>query len=301
MSWVNTVWAMRPSDAELARTLIAGRVPAIARLACRPGALTVRHATDRAGRPLLLARFEDPLVRALRGRRPPTIVLEASDTPPAADAPSLGRVVVSGTVGLIPRDEAQDAVLEYAQISADPDLFDVGSSAILLQVEPRQIRLAPPGGRPHPAWPGTANGAGWRATGWDGADRSTSPTDGLWHDTTGQDPADRVDPVDLDEYLAADPDPLYGDESDLLADLNDHHGPRLQPYLAGRLAAAGLPGTTPRAVRLDRYGLQVRPYPDWRGDPVRVSFARPVRDRSDLARVLPVFQDPPRRQDQHSC
>jgi hypothetical protein len=277
---------MRPSAAELARTLIAGRVPATARLACRPGALTVRHATDGSGRPLLLARLDDPLVRALRGRRPPTIVLEADDAPPTADAPSLGRVAVGGTVGLIPRDEAKDAVLQYAQTCADPDLFDVGSSAILLQVEVQQIRLSRPaaGGS---AWPGAANGAGWRATGWDSADRNSSPIDGLWRDAEGPEAAH---PVELDDYLAADPDPLYGDEPDLLADLHHQHGARLQPYLTGRLAAAGLPDANPRAVRLDRYGLQVRPYPDWRGDPVRICFTRPVRDRSDLAQVL--FQHP---------
>ena len=100
-------------------------------------------------------------------------------------------------------------------------------------------------------------------------------------------------PVDLDEYLAADPDPLYGDETELLADLNQQHGAQLGPYLAGRLAAAGLPGTSPRAVRLDRYGMLVAPYPGWRADPVRVSFARPVRDRADLARLLhPVLYRP---------
>jgi hypothetical protein len=281
---------MRPSAAELARTLISGRVPANARLACRPGPLRVRHATDCAGRPLLLARLDDPLVRALRGRRPPTIVLEADDAPPTADAPSLGRVAIGGSVGLIPRDEAREAILEYARTSADPDLFDVGSGAILLQVEVQQIRLCPPTVEAW-AWPGAANGAGRRATGWDSADRNTSPTDGLWRDATGLDPAH---PVDLDEYLAADPDPLYRDEPDLLADLNDQHGARLQPYMAARLAAAGLPGTTPRAVRLDRYGLQVRPYPDWTAEAVRVPFARPVHDRADLARVLTaaLFHDP---------
>jgi hypothetical protein len=277
---------MRPSIAELARTLISGRVPATARLACRPGALTVRHTTDCSGRPLLLARFDDPLVRALRGDRPPTLVLEAADTPPGPDAPSLGRVLVGGTVSLVPADEAGEAVLEYAETSADPDLFDVGLGMVLLQVEVHQIRLVRP--EPAPArsrrtWPGAANGAARSADGWAEADQRRPHAMEIFAGADGADPSLQVD---LDEYLAADPDPLYGEERDLLADLNDRHGAQLRPYLAGRLAAAGLPGTTPRPVRLDRYGLQVLPYPTWPGQPVRVSFARPVRDRSDLARLL---------------
>jgi len=295
---------MRPSAAELARTLISGRVPATARLAGRPGALHVRHATDCSGRPLLLARLDDPLVRALRGRRPPSIVLHAVDAPPSTDAPSLGWVLIGGAVTLVPEDEATDTVLEYAGTSADPDLFDVGRSAVLLRVEVLQIRLGQQGPAPRQrgCWPGAANGAAWRGHGWDGhvrgagwdcADRNSVPE--ATRDEAGplRDAAEGAAPVDLDEYLAADPDPLYGEETELLADLNQQHGAQLRPYLAGRLAAAGLPGTTPRAVRLDRYGMLVAPYPRWGAEPVRVSFARPVRDRADLARLLhPVLYQP---------
>jgi hypothetical protein len=245
-------------------------------------------------------------------------VLQASDAPPVADAPSLGRVLVGGTVSVVPKDEAAAAVLEYAETNADPDLFDVGRGVFLLQVEVAEIHLVRPGATPSSkavdGWPGNANGAGWpghgwnghvRGGGWDSTDRNNGHADeaGMWRDGSGLGTAQACLPaqaasgsasaVDLDEYVAADPDPLYRDEPDLLADLNEHHGAQLQAYLAGRLAAAGLPDTTPRAVRLDRYGLRVRPYPDWRADPVRVSFARPVRDRSDLARLLhPVLFQP---------
>lgn len=298
---------MRPSAAELARTLISGRVPATARLASRPGALQVRHATDCSGRPLLLARLDDPLVRALRGRRPPSIVLQATDAPPSTDAPSLGWVRVGGAVTLVPDDETLEAVLEYAETGADPDLFDVGRGAVLLRVEVLQICLGQqsPMPRQRGCWPGAANGAAWpghgwdghvRGAGWDSADRNSVPDatrDGAREAGPLREVVEGATPVDLDEYLAADPDPLYGEETELLADLNQQHGAQLRPYLAGRLAAAGLPGTTPRAVRLDRYGMLVAPYPRWRAEPVRVSFARPVRDRADLARLLhPVLYQP---------
>jgi hypothetical protein len=299
---------MRPSAAELARTLISGRVPATARLACRPGVVSVRHATNCSGRPLLLARLDDPLVRALRGRRPPTIVLQASDAPPSADAPSLGRVLIGGAVTLVPQDEANEAVLEYAETSADPDLFDVGRGAVLLQVEVLQIRLGQPClERRSRGWPGSANGAafsghGWdghqRRSGWDSADRNLGRAARELGRGDEVDLSDAVEatataPVDLDEYLAADPDPLYGEEQQLLDGLHQRHGAPLQNYLAGRLAAAGLPDTAPRAVRLDRYGMLVVPYPSWQAEPIRVSFARPVRDGADLARLLhPVLFQP---------
>src|SRR5262245_49725362 len=106
---------MRPSAAELARTLMAGRGVATARLACRPGRLPVRHAPDCSGRPLLLARSDDPLAQALGRGRPPTIVPQAADQPPGPDAPSLGRVLVGGTAALVPPHRQREAVLEYAE------------------------------------------------------------------------------------------------------------------------------------------------------------------------------------------
>src|SRR5262249_42958946 len=136
---------MRPSAAELARTLISGRVPATARLVGHPGSVNVRHAADRSGRPLLLARLDDRLARALRGRRPPTVVLHATDAPPSIDAPTLGWVLVGGEVTLVPEDEAPEAVLDYAETSADADLFDVGHGAVLLRVEVLQVRLGQTG------------------------------------------------------------------------------------------------------------------------------------------------------------
>ena len=46
---------MQPTPAEVARTLAAGHLPAVAHIACRQGPYPVRHVTDSQGRVLLLA------------------------------------------------------------------------------------------------------------------------------------------------------------------------------------------------------------------------------------------------------
>ncbi|MFC7479528.1 DUF2470 domain-containing protein [Luedemannella flava] len=66
----------------------------------------------------------------------------------------------------------------------------------------------------------------------------------------------RTHELDLMEYLAADPDPLARFEADLLADLDDQHGPEVGAFVRRMAAAAGLPPlrprrpAAPRAVRL---------------------------------------------------
>jgi hypothetical protein len=91
--------------------------------------------------------------------------------------------------------------------------------------------------------------------------------------------------LELDDYVAADPDPLHQDEGELLADLADHHGAQLTPFLRTTLARGGVAcGEFPVAVRLDRHGLVVRTGPEARW--VRLDFSRPVTDRHDLAHLL---------------
>ncbi|GGK37805.1 hypothetical protein GCM10010124_33260 [Pilimelia terevasa] len=91
--------------------------------------------------------------------------------------------------------------------------------------------------------------------------------------------------VPLDDYIAADPDPLHAVEADVLADLADHHAAEMEGYLHATLVAAGVAcAQPPRAVRLDRYGFTVHiggtaPY-------VRLHFPGPVRDEQELARLL---------------
>ncbi len=62
---------MRPSPAEIVRTLVAGRLPGLVHLACRPGLHHARHATDPEGRVLLLVPVVSDLAAALGAERPP--------------------------------------------------------------------------------------------------------------------------------------------------------------------------------------------------------------------------------------
>jgi hypothetical protein len=95
--------------------------------------------------------------------------------------------------------------------------------------------------------------------------------------------------LDLADYMAADPDPLHEYERDLLLDLADHHKAEMERYFRRMLDAGRVDWrTAPRAVRLDRYGftldvgLPEHARPRW----VRLSFARPVANRRELANLL---------------
>jgi len=94
-----------------------------------------------------------------------------------------------------------------------------------------------------------------------------------------------------DAYRAAEPDPLRREETDLVADLRDHH-----PEFVARLVtcvAAEVPRPLPdprKVLRIDRYGIVLgtggsRSY-------LRVVLPRPVRDATDFALALhPLFCD----------
>src|SRR6185312_6511575 len=87
--------------------------------------------------------------------------------------------------------------------------------------------------------------------------------------------------IDVEAFMAADPDPLHPDERDLLVDLARHHRAEAEKFFCRVLNVGG----SPMAVRLDRYGITV----DTGRTPkerFRLEFTRPVRDRRDLARVL---------------
>jgi hypothetical protein len=244
--------APQPTPAEIARTLVRGQLPATAHVAWWPEPLVVRHATDCAGRPLLLCRDSEPLATALRGRATTgasarlgtapagaAVVLTAEDRPPTDGAPSLGRVWVSGWAAPpTGATQLREAALEFAETHADDDLLDLGRGTQLHRVEVQAVRL----------------------------------------ETEGA-----IITIDPQDYTAADPDPLYDLEAHLLADLNDHHVAELSRYLTSRLIAAGVPphGEAPRPVRIDRYGLVVSA-----GRIVRLPFPRALRDRADLAELL---------------
>ena len=235
---------MRPSTAEIARTLAAGHLPATLQVACGPGPLPLAYATDCAGQPLLLVRAGGPLASALPfGEGDVAAVLAVTDEPPVAGAPALGQVWISGWVSQLHGPAARAAAYEFAETNPLGDLLDVGRGHDMYRLDVAEVRLRR--GR-------------------------------------------RLRAVNLMEYLAADPDPLARDEAELLADLDDHHGPAVGAFVRRMADAAGLPPLSrdPDAplsvVRLDRFGMVVRA----EAGLVRLDFARAVRDRHDLAELL---------------
>ena len=134
---------MQPTHAEVARTLAAGHLPAGAHIACRQGPFPVRHVADRHGRLLLLSPRDGVLTHALRpseGNDDTALVLDISDVPPVAGAPSLGRVWIAGWARLLTGDEARAAALDYAEADAAPDLLDVGDTQVLHRMEVAEVR-----------------------------------------------------------------------------------------------------------------------------------------------------------------
>jgi hypothetical protein len=136
---------MQPSPAEVARTLAAGRLPGTASVACRPGPLRVRHATDPAGRPMLLARAGGGLAEALRPAEHTDDTAVVVRVEAAASAPALGRLFVGGWAAPLAGVEARAAALEFAAANPASDLLDLGRGQLLYRVEVAEVRLARPG------------------------------------------------------------------------------------------------------------------------------------------------------------
>ena len=135
---------MQPSHAELARTLASGRLPGTVQVACHPGPYPVRHITDVVGRPLLLVPDRSGLAQALRpanGLDDTALVLDIPDVPPAAGAPSLGRVWVAGWATPLDGDEARAAAMDWAATDPTGDLLDVGRGQSLHRVDVAEVRL----------------------------------------------------------------------------------------------------------------------------------------------------------------
>ncbi|WP_436521899.1 DUF2470 domain-containing protein [Actinoplanes sp. HUAS TT8] len=135
---------MQPSPAEIARTLAAGHLPAVAHIACHPGPLPVRHVTDAQGRPLLLVPSDGTLTTALRpqpGNDDTALVLDIRDVPPMSTSPALGRVWVSGWAVRLSGDEARAAALDYADTDACGDLLDIGESQALYRMDVAEVRF----------------------------------------------------------------------------------------------------------------------------------------------------------------
>ncbi|MBW4700508.1 MULTISPECIES: DUF2470 domain-containing protein [unclassified Micromonospora] len=134
---------MRPSPAEIVRTLVAGGLPALAQLAGSTGPHQVRHATDPAGRVLLLVPAPGDLATALTppaGDTAVAAVLDVLDLPPTAGAPSLGRAWVSGWAERLDGDAARQAAMDFAATRPTGDLLDVGSRFQLHRFEVTEAR-----------------------------------------------------------------------------------------------------------------------------------------------------------------
>jgi hypothetical protein len=134
---------MQPTPAEVARTIAAGHLPAVAHIACRQGPLPVRHVTDAHGRVLLLSPTDGAFTAALRpqpGTTDTAMVLDIADVPPMAGSPALGRVWVSGWATRLDGDEARRAALDYAEVDASGDLLDVGESKVLHRMDIAEVR-----------------------------------------------------------------------------------------------------------------------------------------------------------------
>jgi hypothetical protein len=134
---------MQPTPAEVARTIAAGHLPAVAHIACRPGPLPVRHVTDAHGRVLLLSPAGGAFTAALQpqpGTTDTAMVLDIADVPPVAGSPALGRVWVSGWATRLDGDEGRRAALDYAEIDASGDLLDVGGSQVLHRLDVAEVR-----------------------------------------------------------------------------------------------------------------------------------------------------------------
>jgi hypothetical protein len=135
---------MRPSRAEVARTLARGRLPGLLQLDGLPEPAPVRHATDPTGRPLLLVRDDDDLDAALLACDRPAVRLSVQDVPPVERAPSLGRVRIDGRARRLPAGEAAAAVQDFAEGNPIADLFDVGRGTSMWLVNVDRVRLDNP-------------------------------------------------------------------------------------------------------------------------------------------------------------
>lgn len=130
-----------PHPAETARTLAAGRLPAVAQVPFHTSPYRVRHATDNEGRPLLLCREGGQLDRALRPS-------EGDDTAVvlAIGEPRNARVWISGWAAPLEDIEARAAALEFAAVNPVSDLLDVGRGFRLYRMDVAEVRLECPTG-----------------------------------------------------------------------------------------------------------------------------------------------------------
>ena len=257
---------MEPTPAEIVRTLAAGHFPARVRtecgsvgpvdaLAASPTEFAVTHVTDRMGRILLLVTEDGPADRALRPVAADTDAvaqLVIADRQPVPSSPWRGRVTMSGWATRLAGSSAQQAAMDFAEVSAVGDLLDVGRGSVLYRLDLAEIE--------------------WCTPAYGSVD-------------AGPDGLRRVD-VDVDAFLDAEPDPFGADEQKLLADLADHHDDLLAELCAQVRATTVPEATNPRALRLDRYGLTLGVDAGREVRWIRAAFRYPIANVRELAEVF---------------
>ena len=133
---------MRPSPAEITRTLATGRLPGSLRTS-HGGPLRVRHAAMVDGTPLLLVRDGGSTAEALAERPGDDVpaVLCVDDVPPLDRSPSLGRLWLSGWAAPLAGREARHAADAFARANPVGDLLAVGAGYTLHRLDVAEVRL----------------------------------------------------------------------------------------------------------------------------------------------------------------
>jgi hypothetical protein len=233
---------MRPSPAEVVRTLVAARGPGQLHLPESTWPVPVAHGVAPDGTPLLLVDDDAPGADALpaAGADDVAALCTIPDETAYPAAPSDGEAALLGWVAPVPPAGVRAAADAFAAVNPLPALLDIGRGQTLHRLELAEIRL-------------------------DGDDRCAS--------------------VDLDAYRCARPDPVRLRETELLADLNDHH-PEIRHALLrhARMAVPTADAVLP--VRVDRHGLVLRVLAGGGPRHLRLAFRRPVADHADLAATL---------------
>ncbi|MEV4533296.1 DUF2470 domain-containing protein [Asanoa sp. NPDC049518] len=130
---------MRPTAAEVARTLASGRLEGTAHVKGYPARVRVRHATPADGHPLVLTALGTDLATRLATG---PMVLSVDDLPPVPCSPTRGRLWLTGTAHPLEGPEARAAADAYAQVRPLGDLLDVGRGQVLFRIVPTEVRMA---------------------------------------------------------------------------------------------------------------------------------------------------------------
>jgi hypothetical protein len=133
---------MPSTDAELARTLVSGRLPGMIAVRGLPdGCVPVSHATRESGQVLIAAPHGSPAWRALTSVDGAPVVLSVVDVPPLPDSPYLGAVWVAGYVDRLDGAHARTAAVEFAAENPVDLLLDVGGATVLFGLSAEEVRV----------------------------------------------------------------------------------------------------------------------------------------------------------------